>query len=78
MDTEPPVPVVPKTEAERAVLSHALHQHFLFAELAPEDVDACVDVMGTIRVAEKENIVVQGERGTRFFVLGEGAAEVRL
>lgn len=72
-----PSPAVPKSEEARAALSAALREHFLFAELAPVDLAACVDVMGALEVATGEDIVVQGERGSRFFVVESGSAEVR-
>ncbi|CAN0206792.1 unnamed protein product, partial [Ascophyllum nodosum] len=75
VDAEPPIPRVPKSDEARAVLSEALSKHFLFSQLTLKDVEACVDVMGAIQVAGNQDIVVQGENGTRFFVLGEGAAE---
>ena len=78
VDAEPPIPRVPKSDEARAVLSEALSKHFLFSQLTLKDVEACVDVMGAIQVAGNQDIVVQGENGTRFFVLGEGAAEVRV
>lgn len=59
-------------------MSDALRKHFLFAQLTPADLSACVDVMGAITAAEGEPIVVQGERGSRFFVVEEGLVEVRL
>lgn len=75
-DAETPSPAVPKTDVERAVLSAALRDHFLFAQLTPADLASCVDVMGGIEVAAGEDIVVQGERGSRFFVMETGSAEV--
>lgn len=72
-----PSPAVPKSDEARAALSAALRSNFLFAELAPEDLAACVDVMGALEVDAGEDIVVQGDRGSRFFVLEAGSAEVR-
>lgn len=74
-DAEVPAPAVPKSEEARQVLSDALRKHFLFAQLTPADLSACVDVMGAITAAEGEPIVVQGERGSRFFVVEEGLVE---
>lgn len=76
-DAEVPSPAVPKSDEARAALSAALREHFLFAALAPTDLAACVDVMGALEVAAGEDIVVQGERGSRFFVMDSGSAEVR-
>lgn len=71
-----PSPAVPKSDEARAALSAALRGHFLFAELAPTDLAACVDVMGTLEVAAGEDIVVQRDPGSRFFVMESGSAEV--
>ncbi|CAN0144930.1 unnamed protein product, partial [Laminaria digitata] len=67
---------IPKSDEARQVLSDALRKHFLFAQLTPADLSACVDVMGGITVAAGGHIVVQGERGSRFFVVEEGSVEV--
>eukprot|EP00903_Cladosiphon_okamuranus_P007650 g7418.t1 len=74
-DAEIPSPAVPKSDEAREALSAALRKHFLFAELAPADLAACVDVMGALEVAAGEDIVVQGDRGSRFFILESGSAE---
>ena len=76
-DAEVPAPAAPKSEEARQVLSDALRKHFLFAQLTPADLSACVDVMGEKAAAEGESIVVQGDRGSRFFVVKEGLVEVR-
>ncbi|CAN0297391.1 unnamed protein product, partial [Hapterophycus canaliculatus] len=75
-DAEIPSPAVPKSDEARAALSAALREHFLFAQLAPNDLAACVDVMGALEVSAGEDIVVQGERGSRFFVMESGSSEV--
>lgn len=59
------------------MLSAALQQHFLFSELTPTDLGVCMDVMGSVEAAAGDDIVVQGERGSRFFVVEEGSASVR-
>lgn len=69
---------MPKSDEARAALSAALREHFLFAQLAPTDLAGCVDVMGALEVAAGEDIVVQGERGSRFFVMESGSADVRV
>ncbi|CAM9860220.1 unnamed protein product [Scytosiphon promiscuus] len=74
-DAEIPSPAVPKSDEARAALSAALREHFLFAQLAPSDLAACVDVMGALEVSAGEDIVVQGERGSRFFVMESGSSE---
>lgn len=73
---EPPSPSVPKSDEARVALSAALREHFLFAQLAPADLATCVDVMGALEVAAGEDVVVQGEQGSRFFVVESGSAEV--
>lgn len=75
-DAEIPSPAVPKSDEARAALSNALGEHFLFAQLAPTDLSACVDVMGLLEMSAGQDIVVQGERGSRFFVMESGSAEV--
>lgn len=67
---------VPKTEASRTLLMHALADHFLFAQLQPADLAACVGVMGALECEAGEDVVVQGQEGKRFFVLEAGTAEV--
>ncbi|CAM9656305.1 unnamed protein product [Pylaiella littoralis] len=74
-DSKAPSPTVPKSDEAREVLAAALKEHFLFAQLAPADLSACVDVMGTLEVAEGDEVVVQGEQGSSFFVVESGSAE---
>ncbi|CBN75351.1 conserved unknown protein [Ectocarpus siliculosus] len=74
-DAEIPSPAVPKSDEARAALSNALRGHFLFAQLTPTDLSACVDVMGLLEMSAGQDIVVQGERGSRFFVMESGSAE---
>lgn len=68
---------VPKSEDTQTLLTLALQDHFLFAQLHPTDLAACVDVMGALDCSSGEDVIVQGEQGSRFFVLEAGEAEVR-
>ncbi|CAN0038153.1 unnamed protein product, partial [Discosporangium mesarthrocarpum] len=66
----------PKSEEARKLLSGALREHFLFSHLPEEEMEACVGVMKPHECGAGEVILRQGDRGTHFFVLETGAAEV--
>lgn len=67
---------VPKSEETQTLLAHALQDHFLFAQLEVVDLTACVGVMKSQECGPGEDIVVQGDRGSTFFVVESGEAEV--
>lgn len=67
---------VPKSEETQSFLAHALQDHFLFAQLEVGDLTTCVGVMRSQECGPGEDIVVQGDRGSTFFVVESGEAEV--
>ncbi|KAG5180035.1 putative cGMP-dependent protein kinase [Tribonema minus] len=59
-----------------ALLFAALREHFLFSQLAESDLRACVERMVRHDYAAGEEIIRQGDRGSEFYVLEQGAAMI--
>ncbi len=70
--------VVPKSAESRAVIIAELAKHFVIQQL-PRAVHArLADAMVLQRASAGDTIIKQGDEGTRFFVLEEGAVEVEV
>jgi hypothetical protein len=72
------VPVVPKSAASRAVIVAELAKHFVIQQLPRVVHGQLADAMVLQRAAAGDAIITQGDEGTRFFVLEEGAVGVEV
>jgi CRP-like cAMP-binding protein/serine/threonine protein phosphatase PrpC len=68
----------PKTEAERASIAVAIKTNFLFQNTSSTQRDAIIDVMTKVFVHKDEVVILQGDKGDRFYIVEEGRYEVRM
>eukprot|EP00602_Paraphysomonas_sp_CaronLab_P010418 CAMPEP_0185025144 /NCGR_PEP_ID=MMETSP1103-20130426/8214_1 /TAXON_ID=36769 /ORGANISM="Paraphysomonas bandaiensis, Strain Caron Lab Isolate" /LENGTH=758 /DNA_ID=CAMNT_0027558279 /DNA_START=58 /DNA_END=2331 /DNA_ORIENTATION=+ len=73
---EPTLKNVPKTDAQRDLINHALDQNFIFATLGEEERNILVNAMEKVEIGANENIITQGEEGDFFYVIERGVFSV--
>jgi CRP-like cAMP-binding protein len=58
------------------VIEEALHGNYVFSSLPDEDLTTVVAKMHAEVVRAGENIITQGDRGDKFYVIESGTAEI--
>lgn len=64
-----------KPDASKAFIRNALREHYLFAELADEDMSRIVECMRPTFGSEGETIIKEGDLGDLFYCLESGTAD---
>ena len=64
-----------KPDASKTFIRNALTEHYLFAELADEDMTRIVDCMRPTFGSEGETIITEGDLGDLFYCLESGSAD---
>jgi cAMP-dependent protein kinase regulator len=69
-------PVNKKTKACESFLTKVLGENLLFKELAPADRQVLMKAMQKVKFVEGEEIITQGDRGDKFYVLESGTCDI--
>ncbi len=72
------MPVVPKGESTRRVITAALKTHFLFSDLEESGTVDVIDAMVPEESLAGMVIIQQGEAGDKFYVLESGRAQIKV
>ena len=67
---------MPKSSETRDILAAALRDNYLFSQLSDADLDHMISAMARVSKAAGETVIRQGDKGTEFFILEKGAADV--
>ena len=69
-------PVNKKTKACESFLTKVLGENLLFKELAPADRQVLMKAMQKVKFVEGEEIIKQGDKGDKFYVLESGTCDI--
>lgn len=68
----------PKTPEDVASIAAAIQGNFLFQNVSIAQRDAIIGAMVKVRVVADEVVILQGDRGDRFYIVDQGRFEVRV
>merc|ERR1711865_1197988 len=69
-------PVNKKTKACESFLTKVLGENLLFKELAPADRQVLMKAMQKVKFVKGEEIITQGDKGDKFYVLDTGTCDI--
>lgn len=69
---------VPKSKSVRDMIGKAMKRNILFGEIAEAQKNSILDSMFLEEIAEDVNIITQGEKGDRFYVVESGEFDFKV
>lgn len=72
------LPSSPKTPAEIAAITTAIKANFLFQNIGDAQREQVIDAMVRVEVSPGEVVILQGDKGDRFYIVDSGRYEVRV
>jgi hypothetical protein len=68
----------PRSKDTKTILVAALKENYLFSELTEGDLEQMTGAMSRVSKQPGDIIIRQGHKGTEFFILEKGHADVRV
>ena len=68
----------PKTPQEAQSIRNAIQSNFLFQNIGASQRNAIIDAMVKVEVDADEVVILQGDKGDRFYIVERGRYEVRM